>query len=272
MQDNPFKKLTNINETDATLKVKAQARYYPDHVEVYVPNVPISKLKAGIERSIQKTNISDTDQIQIEDSLDRSFRRTKRSIRDYVLCNNFSMFATFTFAEDRQNILRCKTRMNNWLRNEYKRKGVFKYLIVPEFHKDKQSLHFHALLENYKGEVKRSINALGKPILQRRKQVYELPSYTHGFSNVKHIDTNKPRYYVALYLMKYVAKDMPVFPSKNRFWASQKLSKPIVQDNPETWYITETPDYKSENEYGQHLVFKKGSSVLVDMFLEASKK
>lgn len=51
---------------------------------------------------------------QYETDVERSIRRTRKKIKDYVLCNEFGLFATFTFREDRYDVDRCKTRMARW--------------------------------------------------------------------------------------------------------------------------------------------------------------
>jgi len=157
-----------------------------------------------------------------EDSLDRSIRRSRQLITDVVLCNDFELFATFTFKKDRQDIDLCKRKMSTWLKNQKRIHGVFKYLIVPEFHKDGKSLHFHALLQNYRGNLTDS----GKYINSRK--AYNFGGYQSGHTTAVKIDNMEA---VSLYIRKYITKDMPTFAGKKRFWLSTGLNRPVTLIN-----------------------------------------
>lgn len=152
---------------------------------------------------------------------ERSVRRSKQLITDYVLCNTFSQFATFTFATERYDIQKCKDRMIDWLKSQQKIHGKFNYLIVPEYHKD-HALHFHALLNNYKGSITKL------PFKIKGRDHYKIDSYRKGISNLQFIDDNTA---VAFYVKKYITKDMPHIPNKRRFWVSKDLIKPTVEYN-----------------------------------------
>ncbi len=152
-----------------------------------------------------------------------SIRRSKKELADLTLCNDFDLFVTFTFATHRQNITKCKTRMSKWLKNQKDLHGKFNYLIVPEFHKDGKSLHFHALINKFPGKL----NFSG--IVQNHSRVYNLPSYRIGFTNATHI---KDKSKLSNYIRKYITKDMPKFDGKKRYWCSTGLIRPIVTPNP----------------------------------------
>lgn len=273
--DNPLHRILKASENETYKEVTALATYYPDSVRVYIPKVPIRRhskwfdAPPRVAASNEKEQEEAKDKTSNEDSIERSLRRTRKIIKNYVLCNEFDLFCTFTFADDRQNIPRCKQRMATWLKNQRAKYGQMPYLIVPEFHKDGQSLHFHALLHGYKGPLKESYSSSGKPILQNGKSVYELPSYTHGFTNVKKIDQDaSSRSKVAFYLQKYITKDMPMFSNKNRYWASHGLKRPITEDNPEEWHKLAKPDWDVITEYGQIVEFNYGTHPVIDIFIE----
>lgn len=242
-----------VTEAEASYTVSAVATYYPDFTKVYIPNIPYHKLKPGFEFREQ---VAKSDRDPIDDS-DRSIRRTKKTVKDYVLCNRFELFATFTFATNRQDIDHCKRRMNNWLKNQKKRRGGFDYLIVPELHSDKTSLHFHALIRGYNGKIEVAINPkTGKPVIKGKTTFYTLPGYTLGFTNVKIIDySNSGHLKLARYVSKYITKDMPLFAQKNRYWGSHGLKLPEKEDNPADWYKAVVP-YKTINlDHGKLLFF-----------------
>lgn len=199
-------------------------KVYPNgKVRLFTYNKSFNKIKPIYELHRQGVTASSSKSgTHNESTLQRSLRRSKTVISDIVLSNDFDMFATFTFKKDRQNKELCKTKMQNWLNNQQKRTGKFQYLIVPEFHKDGKSLHFHALFNNYKGKL------IETGVLINTRKSYNIKSYTLGFTSVVKID-NKEK--VANYVKKYITKDMPRFEGKKRYWASTKLKKPTLLYN-----------------------------------------
>jgi hypothetical protein len=237
---------------EATEKIYAVAKYYPDFVRVFQPAQPFDKLLSGMEATKKLDRTKGSYNQSPEDDLLRSLRRSKNKITDYVLCNRFELFATFTFKDDRQNVDRCKRKMSDWIKNQQKRKGKFSYLIIPELHKDRESLHFHALLKNYGGRLKIATNPNnGRIVAANGKFIYTIPSYRLGFTNVVKIDdTEESHARVGSYVRKYITKDMPLFFGKNRYWASRGLLLPHIEHNPSDWYLNKTPIRFYESKYG----------------------
>lgn len=210
--------ILNNNISEITIQVFYISKIYPKFVKIYKYDTPTTKQIEGFEQKTQKTSKKTSLQTDPE-NVDRSLRRSKTILSDLVLCNEFDLFVTFTFAKDRQNLVKLKTQMSNWLTNQKKIHGKFTYLIVPEFHKDKKSLHFHALFKNYKGQLVDS----GKKVNNRK--VYNIKSYQLGFSTAIKIDDLDK---VSNYLKKYITKDMPRIERKKRFWSSKNLQKPTI--------------------------------------------
>lgn len=238
---------------ELTYIVRAKATYYPEFVDIFVPLDPYEKNQPRPKSSRIKREPTDEEIEQTkEENQESSLRRTKRKVSDYILCNNFEIFATFTFKDDRQNIDRCKSKMQDWLDNQKKRYGKFQYIIVPEFHKDGKSLHFHALIMNYSGQLERAVNPnTGKFVKKGGRDVYTFPGYQSGFSNARKIDSDpESRAKLANYLGKYITKDMPLFPGKKRYWNSRDLSVPIIEDNPSNWYLDKEPIHSYEIKFG----------------------
>ncbi len=263
MEDD-LEKLENVfgkvSRADAQYEVYASAKHYPSITTVFIPNTPYIKMIPFMEEHIDDLDVEDwddrvlhsTNKTSNEDNLDRSIRRTKTLISDYVLCNEFDLFATFTFSPkkttDRTNPNTVKLQMANWLKNQRKssRNGKFPYLIVPELHKDGVSLHFHALFSKYTGTlIESGKNSKGRP-------VFYFKGYTLGFNSAVNIDNIEK---ISSYVKKYIIKDMPQFRGQHRFWSSYGLQKPRLEDNPSDWYLRETPQRVFENEYGRILTF-----------------
>jgi hypothetical protein len=257
--ENIIKVFGKIQQAEARYEVTASAKIYPNIVKIFIPKTPYYKNIPYIEEHIDDldglvedwpTRVKQTLGSD-EDNIERSLRRTKTLISDIVLCNEFDLFATFTFdpekTTDRNNPRLIKIQMSNWLRNQRKRNGKFKYLIVPEFHKDRKAIHFHALLQGYPGQLTDS----GRNHKGRR--IYHFSGYTLGFNTAVQIDNPEK---VSSYVRKYITKDMPQFSGQHRFWASSGLQRPKVIDNPDSSLYSGTLLRTYENEYGQILYYE----------------
>lgn len=248
----PFRSKSRV---DASLTVRVKATYYPMLAKVYVPNTPFRKLQEGMVAS-KKLDRKKRNQPQSEDDKERSMRRSRQRVSDYILCNRFELFCTFTFKEDRDDVDKCRQKMSDWLKNQRSRKGKFGYLIVAETHKS-GALHFHALFRDYHGELNVATNPhTGKPIFRKGKPVYNLASYTLGHTTVQKIgDSPQDHTRVSWYIRKYLTKGMPLFFGKRRYWASRGLVMPKVDYEPGDWYLHTKPDKVYEHEYGKTYFF-----------------
>lgn len=153
-----------------------------------------------------------------------SLMRSKTSITDYTLANQFDLFCTFTFNPelvDSFDVQACKDKMSKWLNNARRHSPELRYLIVAEKHKSGR-IHFHALFKDYCGRLddsKRSKN--NRPILN-------IHGWRYGFSTAIQIDNIDK---VSSYMQKYITKDMLKIGNKKRFWTSRNLNKPTKSYN-----------------------------------------
>ena len=94
----------------------------------------------------EQTNKSDYEKFDV------SLSRSKRCITDIILCNKFDYFCTFTFDEskiDRFNYDVCQKKLRKFFNNFKNRYAPdFKYLIIPEFHKN-GAIHFHGVCSGF---------------------------------------------------------------------------------------------------------------------------
>jgi len=189
-----------------------------------------------------------------ESNLERSIRKTKTTITDYVLANNFEIFATFTFSPkkvDRFDIDACKRKLKRWLDRQREKDLNLKYVVVPERHKN-GAIHFHAIFENID-----SFTLKKTKIKQDGRDVFTMTDWRFGFSNVKFIDSNRIK--VATYITKYITKDMIQIENKKRYWCSHNLAIPEKHYNAVDEFQIR-PDLQSlvyENAYLQMHEFAK---------------
>lgn len=220
------------------------SKKYPTHTKYVVYNQPYSIpiIKTGetekLPLSIRKL-WSDKPKTSEYQLLDRSMRRAKTEIKDIILCNKFDMFATFTFNGDEKNVEKfgytvhnrqdpneLKAVMSKWLKAQRRKYGKFEYIIVPEFHKDGRSLHFHALFNGYKG------NLADSGQYKNGRKIWHISGYSHGHSSIVKIkQTTQDVGRVGSYLTKYVTKDMPTFGNKKRYWCSTRFERPVKSLN-----------------------------------------
>jgi hypothetical protein len=271
VSDKPYQ---SKQKQDISYFVNARQKTYRNTTEIYIPNDPYEKLEEGYELSKEYQTSGGLVPTSEEDKLERSRRRTYIAVKDIALSNEFELFATFTFKENRYDNEASRKKMIGRFKRLRKLDKSFQYLAISELHKcceecadTKQkacphpdrpkALHFHALIKGYKGELVRAINPrTGKPLVKKRRKVYDFPNFTLGNSEVYIIgDTEEDRIKSGFYLLKYLKKDMTTFKSKKRYWASRGLNRPTVIENPEEWYLGVTPDHYFEAPHGRYLFF-----------------
>lgn len=142
--------------------------------------------------------------------LDESLSRTRRRLVDLALCNSWSHFCTFTFSDTRYNYLECKRKLVQFFNNYKKRVSKdFKYLVVPECHKD-GAFHFHGFVSGVtdftvpEKVMKRLSDGMYIEVNNTKKYL-RWDSYKLGWFNASPV---KNHYATALYCSKYVTKDL----------------------------------------------------------------
>lgn len=171
-------------------------------------------------KSNQKT-VPKTISENLDLSLEFSIRRTRRVLHDYVKCNNFDLFVTFTFNPkkiNRYDINSVFPKMQSWLWRQHQKDKNFKYVIVPEKHKD-GAIHFHALMSNYPFDLKKT------NVIQNSRRVYNITAFRFGFTNATLLPS-EDKEKAANYIAKYITKDMITLSNKRRYWCSRNLQRP----------------------------------------------
>lgn len=201
--------------SDATL-IFNSVKEYPDMIKIAIYHEP---LRLGSSHSEKRKRRKDAECSQ------SSIIRTRTTIQDLCLCNNFDLFCTFTFDPKRyecRKIAWCQKYINTWCHNAKARHSKrLQYLIVPERHKS-GAIHFHALIKGFEGRLKDSGHKQGGRI------IYNIPNWHFGFSTAVKIDNQEA---VSCYIRKYITKDMILLPSSKRYYCSQGLSRPTKTYN-----------------------------------------
>ena len=208
--------MQHVNSAKYTVIEHIVKEYPNDKYKVTVFNNPLIIPKPKKGRTVNRSSEKPSD-----DAITESLRRTRTTIFDYALSNDFEYFVTFTFNPkkiDRYSIDETFNTMKYWLNRQKKHSPDFAYVIVPEFHKD-GAIHFHALIRAYNGDMKPT------QVFQNGKRVYNVTGFTSGFTNAQKMDDNQEK--TAGYITKYITKDTINRFNKRRYWASKNLQKPV---------------------------------------------
>jgi len=215
----PFREFQIYKNVESYLKV------YPTFERLIIFETSRKVRVAGYEPRFKEKKIHRASHpiFEAENKLD-SLRRSKTRLSDIVLSNDFQFFATFTFAKNRTDLVRLKKSMSKYLENTKNRYGDFKYVIVPEFHRDGKSLHFHALFTEFPAPITYSGHNT-----KSGEKIYNIKNYTLGFNTLTKIE-NKEK--VSSYVKKYITKTMVEIPGQKRYWCSRDLYRPLKIENP----------------------------------------
>ena len=267
--------LKSIFEKNPNTKYKeicSYAKIYPDSIKIIKYHRPIvfPNFSEPSQYSAILVNEENAEEYEY-DYLQKSINRTKTKISDYVLCNNFSHFATFTFdprnpkvksEENRHDFQKISSLLKNWLKteqlNHFRRHGrKFRYLIVPERHKN-GAWHFHALLEGYKNEIEGFYTRKNKYITvselkktKKDKNRKFITRYTLGRSEIAPI---KDKTKMSSYIKKYITKELIQDKNAKRYWASRNLKTPEIIPN----FISESqkiPEQFLEAKHDYHDIY-----------------
>ena len=242
--------LNSIFQKNPNTKYKevcSYAKIYPDSIKIIKYHRPIV-LPNFSEYKDTSAILMNEEKAEENDYLQKSINRTKTKISDYVLCNNFSHFATFTFdpsnskvngEENRKDFKKMSSLLKKWLNteqvNHFRRHGrKFRYLIVPERHKN-NAWHFHALLEGYQNETEGFYTRKNKYITvselkktKKDKNRKFIVRYKLGRSEIAPI---KDKTKMSSYIKKYITKELIQDKNAKRYWASRNLKTPEIIPN-----------------------------------------
>lgn len=123
-------------------------------------------------------------------------------------------------------------------------------------------IHFHGLFKGYEGKLVKGINKkTGKLAKHRGKQVYNLKSFTSGFTDLTKIDQDpESQIRIGNYISKYITKELVIEPNINRYWVSKGLELPAKEINPDNSYKSLVPIHVVVMDSGIIKYFKNENS------------
>ena len=152
--------------------------------------------------------------------LSQSLSRTRRTVLELALCNEWKWFVTLTISEykaSREDLAAYHSKFKDWLKYQAKKHDVkFRYLLVPELHSDGKSWHMHGffgsevdpLLVSFRqmdeeGYVGPDGKALPRTLIDR--DYYNWPAYMDkfGFCSFGQIRNHDA---ASFYATKYISK------------------------------------------------------------------
>lgn len=176
------------------------------------------------------------------ESAKRAQRRARSRVRDIALSNPFTHFVTLTLDPakvDRYDMGPITRRLNHWLCNQVRRKGLI-YVLVPERHKD-GAIHFHGFFNDALERVDSGTMIPpegGKPRKPSSKAqmaewaekggrvVWNLPGWSLGFTTALELRGSYPK--AVSYVCKYIGKQGDK-PGGRWYYSGGKLEEPKVE-------------------------------------------
>lgn len=175
------------------IKTAPEGRPHPIRLTAFEvnPNTPRDALGKCHSADDQERNYTE-----------ESRRRAAEKAWDYMFCtDDLKWFVTLTLDAEkitRDDYAQIVNKFGQWADNRVRRKGLA-YVVVPEFHKDGKTIHFHGLFND-------ALEMRKTAIKRRGKRVYNVADWSFGFSTAQRITGENGREKAVAYVMKYMHK------------------------------------------------------------------
>ena len=139
--------------------------------------------------------------------LERSARRARAQLMEYIDASDLDLFFTLTLAPDkidRHDYKAAVRAFGTWADNRVRRRGL-RYVAVPELHRD-GAVHFHGLCN---ADACRLVDS-GRRDRAGRK-IWNLADWKIGFTTAVQLDGSREA--VAHYVAKYIMKQWRITPT-----------------------------------------------------------
>lgn len=218
-------KVSGIEEAAPSVSYFARVKKYPDgSMDVLVCDRAIFR-GAGWEcrgsaiRDSPSDPESEAGEVEASPS-ERAMRRARAQVRELAYANEFSLFVTLTLngaAVDRYDMAAITKKLNVWLDNQVRRRGLA-YVLVPERHKD-GAIHFHGLFNDALEAVDSGHTDKGGHV------IYNLPRWTLGFTSAIRLYGDREQ--AISYVTKYIGKQGEK-PGGRWYYSGGALRRPEV--------------------------------------------
>lgn len=195
-------------------------KIFPDGTrDIMIASRPIFR-DSGWEEDGKKKKSPQNEAEAAEADMLRAMRRARAAVREIALCNNFTYFVTLTLNKekvDRYNMDEITKKLNNWLDNQVRRRGL-RYVLVPERHKD-GAIHFHGFFND-------ALEAVASGHRDKEgHEIFNLPAWRLGFTTAIRLygDYHKAVAYVCKYIGKQGEK-----PGGRWYYSGGELARPEV--------------------------------------------
>lgn len=148
---------------------------------------------------------------QLSEFRSDNVKRSKEKVFDIAFANvdDWKYFVTLTLDKDkisRTDPEEISKKLKTFLCHAVNRKDL-KYIIVPEYHKDNKSIHFHGLINDCGF---RFVDSLKRD--KKGHIIYNISDWSFGFTTATKIDNPEA---TCKYITKYLSKDMENRPLPN---------------------------------------------------------
>lgn len=227
------------------IKTNARVKYLPDDEGNYVPkSMTVFDRPVFMPDGWELSDKSDSDrkkgtkspQCEDEENRRKSYARARNNLFDLLLCTpSLDCFVTLTFSPEevnRQDYKEIVKRISVWLDNRVRRHGL-RYVLVPEFHLDGESVHFHGLM-NFNAltlvralNQKRTSKRYGQELCDDKgRPIYNIKDFPFGHTTVIPIDGDNGREACAKYCYKYIIKSGGQKVGGRYYLSGGKLGRP----------------------------------------------
>lgn len=204
------------------ISFNAMRKVYPDGSSILLVSDKAIFREPGWEAVEARVTRGPQDGSESGDA-DRSMRRARAKLRDIARSTAFEWFVTFTLDKsriDRYDVREITARLNVWLDNRVRRRGLA-YVLVPERHKD-GAIHFHGLINGaLNGQMVDSGHTDGGG-----HRVYNLGAWGYGFSTAIRLYGDYRR--AVGYVCKYIGKQSDKIGGR-WYYSGGKLCGPVVE-------------------------------------------
>lgn len=257
--------MIKINRYDYDLSI---AKNYNGRIKLTTHNVLRRKGLEGVWKSSPKGSIND-------EKLLCNLSRTKSTIYELAMCNEWDFFCTFTLDKtkyDRYNLAKFRIDFTQMIRDLRKKYSCdISYLLIPERHKD-GAWHMHGFITGIPSCELRVFTLqekLPKYITNKLNQnvsVFEWLSYRQkfGFCDLEKIrDKNRCSSYVTKYITKDLLESVKELNHK-AYYCSQGLKRAVEIKR---GHLVECPAYDYSNDYVKVKWFdKETTETIIDFF------